>query len=144
MKDETAIKMYESARERLQELLRKESEIKEQISGWMPVVEQLAGLCGEKADHELEKRANLASNQEMVGQDMGLTESIRWVFRQGHLVPLTPVQVRHELAQMGYDLEKYKHVMPPIHNTLNRLKEAGEIREVDGLGGLGKAFVSAR
>jgi hypothetical protein len=144
MKDETAIKMYESARDRLQELLRQEAEIKEQISGWVPVVEQLASLCGEKMDPELVKRANPASNQEIAGQDMGLTESIRWVFRQGHLVPLTPVQVRNELAAMGYDLEKYKHVMPPIHNTLNRLKEAGEIKEVDGLGGLGKAFVSAK
>jgi hypothetical protein len=144
MKDETATQMYESARERLQELLRKETEIKEQISGWVPVVEQLARLCGETMDQELIKRANTASNPEIAGQDMGLTESIRWVFRRGHILPLTPVQVRHELAQMGYDLEKYKHVMPPIHNTLNRLKEAGEIKEVDGLGGLGKAFVSAR
>ena len=144
MKDETAIKMYESARERLQELLQQEAVIKEQISGWIPVVEQLASLCGEKIDPELVKRPNGASNPETAGQDMGLTESIRWVFRQGHLVPLTPVQVRNELAQMGYDLKKYKHVMPPIHNTLNRLKEAGEIREVDGLGGFGKAFVSAR
>jgi hypothetical protein len=144
MKDETAIGMYESARERLTELLRKEAEIKEQISGWVPVVEQLARLCGETMDKELVKRANPALNPEIAAQDMGLTESIRWVFRQGHLVPLTPVQVRHELAQMGYDLEKYKHVMPPIHNTLNRLKEAGEIKEVDALGGLGKAFVSAR
>jgi hypothetical protein len=144
MKDETATGMYESARERLQELLRKEAEIKEQIAGWVPVVEQLAHLCGEKIDQELLKLANQARNSEITGQDMGLTESIRWVFRQGHLVPLTPVQVRHELAAMGYDLEKYKHVMPPIHNTLNRLKEAGEIREVDGLGGFGKAFVSAR
>jgi hypothetical protein len=144
MKDETATKMYELARERLQELLRKEAEIKEQIFGWVPVVEQLARLCGETMDQELVKRANPASNPEIAGQDMGLTESIRWVFRQGHILPLTPVQVRHELAQMGYDVEKYKHVMPPIHNTLNRLKEAGEIKEVDGLGGLGKAFVSAR
>lgn len=144
MKDETATELYESARERLQELLRKEAEIKGQISGWVPVVEQLARLCGEKMDSELQKRGNIAEKSEIAGQDMGLTESIRWVFRQGHLVPLTPVQVRHELASMGYNLEKYKHVMPPIHNTLNRLKEAGEIREVDALGGFGKAFVSAK
>ena len=58
MKDETAIRMYESARERLQELLRKEAEIREQISGWVPVVEQLARLCGEKIDPELVKRSN--------------------------------------------------------------------------------------
>jgi hypothetical protein len=140
MKDETATTMYESARERLQELLRKEAEIKEQISGWVPVVEQLARLCGENMDAELLKRVNQAKNGEMAGQEMGLTEAIRWVFRQPLLLPLTPTQVRDHLAQMGYELDKYKYVMPPIHNTLKRMKEAGEIREVDGLGGFGKAF----
>jgi hypothetical protein len=144
MKDETATTMYESARERLQELLRKEAEIKEQITGWVPIVEQLARLCGENMDAELLKRANPAQHSEIAGQEMGLTEAIRWVFRQPLLLPLTPTQVRNHLGQMGYELDKYKHVMPPIHNTLKRMKEAGEIKEVDGVGGLGKAFVSAR
>jgi hypothetical protein len=140
MKDETAATMYESARERLQELLRKEAEIKEQIAGWVPVVEQLAHLCGEKMDPELLKRVYVVQNQEAAGQEMGLTEAIRWVFKQPLLLPLTPTQVRDHLAQMGYELDKYKHVMPPIHNTLKRMKEAGEIREVEGVGGMGKAF----
>jgi hypothetical protein len=35
-------------------------------------------------------------------------------------------------------------VMPPIHNTLKRMKEAGEIKEVEGIGGIGRAFVSGR
>ena len=55
-----------------------------------------------------------------------------------------PTQVRDRMAEMGYDLEKYKHVMPPIHNTLKRMKEAGEINEVEGIGGIGRAYVSAR
>ena len=141
MKDETASKMYESSRERLSDLLRKEEEIKAQISGWIPVVEQLARLCGETVDPELLNRVNQAS---AAGQEMGLTEAIRWVFKQPLILPLTPTQVRDNLAQMGYDLGKYAHVMPPIHNTLKRMKEAGEIREVDSVGGLGKAFVSAK
>jgi hypothetical protein len=105
------------------------------------VVEQLARLCGETIDPELLSRLNRAST---AGQEMGLTEAIRWVFKQPLVLPLTPTQVRDSLAQMGYDLEKYKHVMPPIHNTLKRMKEAGEIKEVDNLGGLGKAFVSGK
>jgi hypothetical protein len=49
------------------------------------------------------------------------------------------------MAEMGYDLSKYKYVMPQIHNTLKRMKEAGEIKEVEGLGGIGgKAFVSGK
>ena len=60
------------------------------------------------------------------------------------MLPLTPTQVRDRMAEMGYDLGKYKHVMPPIHNTLKRMKEAGEIKEVEGLGGIGRAYVSAK
>jgi len=148
MVDETATKMYESARDRLRELLRQETEIKDQISHWGPIVEQLARLTGETIDPDIASRINeLKQDQESAsgaGAEMGLTEAIRWVFRQPLLLPLTPTQVRDRMAEMGYDLSKYKHVMPPIHNTLNRLKEAGEIKEVEGIGGIGRAYVSAR
>ena len=150
MPDETAIKMYESARDRLRELLRQQTEIEEQISHWGPIVEQLARLTGETLDSDIASRINELNQAEAggagvgAGQEMGLTEAIRWVFRQPHILPLTPTQVRDEMAKMGYDLDKYKHVMPPIHNTLKRMKEAGEIKEVEGLGGIGRAFVSAK
>jgi hypothetical protein len=149
MEDETAIKMYESARDRLKELLRQETETKEQITHWGPIVEQLARLTGETVDSDIASRINgLKQNEASAsgsGQEMGLTEAIRWVFRQPLLLPLTPTQVRDRMAEMGYDLGKYKHVMPPIHNTLKRMKEGGEIREVEAVGGLGrKAFVSGK
>jgi hypothetical protein len=148
MPDETATKMYESARDRLRELLRQEAETKEQISHWGPIVERLAKLTGETLEQAISSRINeLKQNQASgsgAGQEMGLTEAIRWVFRQPLMLPLTPTQVRDRMAEMGYDLSKYKHEMPPIHNTLKRMKEAGEIKEVEGLGGIGRAFVSAR
>jgi hypothetical protein len=148
MADETAAKMYDSARDRLKELLRQEIEVKEQISHWGPIVEQLARLTGETVDPDIASRINELKQDEAsaqgAGQEMGLTEAIRWVFRQPLLLPLTPTQVRDRMAEMGYDLSKYKFVMPPIHNTLKRMKEAGEIREVEGLGGIGRAYVSAK
>jgi hypothetical protein len=152
MADETAMKIYESAQERLRELVRQETEIKEQISHWGPIVEQLARLTGETVDTDIARRINELKQAEAggagvagAGQEMGLTEAIRWVFRQPLILPLTPTQVRDRMAEMGYDLSKYKHEMPPIHNTLKRMKEAGEIREVEAVGGFGgKAFVSAR
>jgi hypothetical protein len=146
MSDETAAKMYESARDRLLELIRLEKDAKDQISHWAPIVEQLAKLCGATVDSEIVNRINELNkvNQTGVGEEMGLTEAIRWVFRQPLMLPLTPTQVRDHLAEMGYDLEKYAFVMPPIHNTLKRMKEAGEIKEVDNVVGIGKAFVSAR
>jgi hypothetical protein len=146
MSDETAKKLLETAQDRLRGLLRQETEVKEHISHWGPIVEQLAKLCGETLEPEIANRIRQLSqeNQAGAGQEMGLTEAIRWVFRQPLMLPLTPTQVRDHLAQMGYDLEKYAHVMPPIHNTLKRMKEAGEIREVEGVGGLGRAYVSAK
>jgi hypothetical protein len=147
MPDETAMKIYESARDRLKELLRQETEIKDQISHWGPIVEQLARLTGETVDPEIASRINELkqdASAQGTGQEMGLTEAIRWVFRQPLLLPLTPTQVRDRMAEMGYDLSKYKHVMPPIHNTLKRMKEAGEINEVEGIGGIGRAYENAR
>jgi len=38
MGDETAKNMYESAKSRFLELLRQETEVKEQISHWAPIV----------------------------------------------------------------------------------------------------------
>ena len=148
MSDETATKMYESARERLKELLRQEIEIKDQITHWGPIVEQLARFTGETVDTDITSRINELKREEAsateAGQEMGLTEAIRWVFRQPLLLPLTPTQVRDRMTEMGYDLGKYKHVMPPIHNTLKRMKEAGEIEEVEGVAGIGRAYRSAR
>src|SRR5579859_311385 len=146
MGDQTAKDLFGSARTRFLELLRQEAEVKDQISHWAPIVEQLAKVAEETLEPEISKRIMelKREQEESIGQEMGLIEAIRWVFRQPHILPLTPTQVRDELGRMGYDLEKYKHVMPPIHNTLKRMKEAGEIKEVEGVGGLGKAFVSAR
>ena len=83
MQDETASKMYESAQDRLRELLRQEAEIKEQISHWGPVVEQLARLTGEPVDPDIASRINELKQDEAgaqgAGQEMGLTEAIRWV-----------------------------------------------------------------
>src|SRR3954464_504561 len=146
MNDETAVIMYESAKDRLLELLKQEKEAKEQISHWVPIVEQLGKLSGAAVDPEIVSRINELNkvNPAGAGEEMGLTEAIRWVFRQPLLLPLTPTGVRDKLGEMGYDLEKYAFGRPPIHNTLKRMKEAGEIKEVDNVGGLGKAFISAK
>lgn len=148
MKDETAVSVYESARNRLRSLIAQEKEAQEQISHWGPIVEKLATLAGEELPADVQERVNALNKvkrtQEMAVEDLGLTDAIRWVFKQPLILPLTPTQVRDRLAEMGFDLTKYTHMMPPIHNTLKRMKENGEIQEVDAPLGLGKAFEAAR
>lgn len=145
MSDETASVLLKYARERLLELLQQESDVKSQISHWVPIVEQLAKVAGEELEPEIANKIKQLKQESEAGAgtEMGLTEAIRWVFRQPLILPLTPTGVRDRLAEMGYDLEKYAHVMPPIHNTLKRMKEAGEIKEVEGVGGIGRAFVKS-
>lgn len=146
MKDETAVSLYESARERFSSLMAQEKEAQEQISHWGPIVEKLATLAGEQLPTDIQLRLNALNNAKHASEveDLGLTDAIRWVFKQPMILPLTPTGVRDSLAEMGFDLSKYAHMMPPIHNTLKRLKENGEIVEVDAPLGLGKAFKAAR
>ena len=140
--------MYESAKDRLFALMEQEKAAQELIGHWAPILEQLANLTGQKIPEEIQNRIILLNKVKQASEapleDMGLTEAIRWVFRQPHLLPLTPTQVRDQLAEMGYDVNKYAFPMPPIHNTLKRMKEAGEIREVEGVGGMGRAFEAVR
>jgi hypothetical protein len=109
MADETASKMYESARDKLRELLRQETEIKKQISHWGPIVEQLARLTGETIDPEIANRINELKQAEAggagaagAGQEMGLTEGIRWVLLHQLLFRLKRNIFRVVMYFMGY------------------------------------------
>jgi hypothetical protein len=57
---------------------------------------------------------------------LGLTDACRLVLRGG--LPMTPVEVRDRLLQIGVDLTVYVNDLSAIHTVLKRLNEAGEIR----------------
>ena len=56
---------------------------------------------------------------------LGLTDGCRLVLRSG--VPMTPTEVREQLAVIGLDLAKYASDMAAIHTVLKRLNEAGAV-----------------
>src|SRR6185503_1758244 len=59
---------------------------------------------------------------------LGLTDACRLVLRGG--LPLTPVEVRDRLLQIGVDLTVYANDLSAIHTVLKRLNESAEIRLV--------------
>jgi hypothetical protein len=59
---------------------------------------------------------------------LGLTDACRLVLRGG--VPMTPVEIRDRLLEIGVDLSVYVSDLSAIHTTLKRLNESGEIRLV--------------
>jgi len=133
MSDDTH-KMYEDAKRELNGLLKQQEEIKQKIANWAPVVEHLAILCDEPISDEISSLASQA------GHDLGLSDAIRWVFENSPLASLTAIGVRDGLASIGYNLKKYASVMPPIHNTLKRMKDAGEIEEAESFMGTKKGY----
>ena len=59
---------------------------------------------------------------------LGLTDACRLVLRGG--LPMTPVDVRDRLLEIGVDLTVYVSDLSAIHTVLKRLNENGEIRLV--------------
>ena len=116
----TARDEFERVLEERDQLARRLEDVNQRIAKLRPAIADLALLCDEPDDGLL----NLVEQED--ARELGLTDAIRLVLRR---IPkaLTPSEVRDRLADMGFNLEKYESVMPPIHTTLNRLAEKGEV-----------------
>jgi hypothetical protein len=64
---------------------------------------------------------------------LGLTDACRLVLRSG--LPMTPLEVRDRLLEIGVDLSVYTNDLSAIHTVLRRLNESGEIRLVPRMSG---------
>jgi hypothetical protein len=56
------------------------------------------------------------------------TDAIRWILKTHGQLPAPGV--RDELIQLGFDFAKYKQELVPVHNTLRRLEEQGEVQAI--------------
>jgi len=134
MGDNAYRKTLEAARSDLANLLAEQKRINEKIGKLAPVIQYLAQLCDEPVGGDLESMA--------VGPDLGLTDAIRFVLKAAAGRPVPPTEVRDLLAHSGFNLAKYANPLPPIHNTLKRLKESKEIEEIEGPTGKAYRWVS--
>jgi hypothetical protein len=98
------------AREELYELLRQRAEIDGRITKLRETVDGLAYLLNEEDGSQ--------------SMEMGLTSAVAKVLRVTGEA-LTPSAIRNELAMMGYNVKKYKEIIPSIHKVLQRLHEKG-------------------
>jgi hypothetical protein len=112
----------EDAKAEMSLLLQQRRVTEERISKLAPVIEYLSPLCDELPS---------APPGPLPSQlDMGLSDAIRLAFKSVLPASLTPTEVRDKLKESGFNLDKYANELPPIHNTIARLKEQGEIEEV--------------
>jgi hypothetical protein len=61
---------------------------------------------------------------------MSITDAARQIL-QASAKPLSPIELKQKLAEMGKDLSGQKNVMASVHSLLKRLTEAGQIESAD-------------
>lgn len=118
----------EHAQKQVARLLADRQEIDKQIIRWKRVVDSLAVVSEDvetSIPADLELPAGLSEKP-----GIGFTDAIRVIIANSK-IGLTPTEVRDELRRIGFDLRKYKQEMVPVHNTLKRLEEQGEIYSVE-------------
>ena len=112
----------QEARKALNEALEDRSAIEHRIVSLKQTIEGLSSLCEPESSEDL-----LPSAFGAPGTPATLTDAIRTVFSESTEHMLTPPEVRDALVRRGFDLRKYKQALVPIHNTLKRLQEQGEL-----------------
>ncbi len=109
-------------------------EAEKSVAEYTNAIRALATVC---EDEEV-KADYLLKLEELSGKP-GFVDAIRSVLR-GHRDALTPKEIRSWITiGKKLDLSSYSNPMASIHTTLRRMKENGEIEEIQGPNGL-KAF----
>lgn len=106
-------------------------EAEKSVAEYTDAIRALAKVC---EDEEV-KASYLLKLEEISGKP-GFIDAVRSVLKMHYPKPLTPKEIRNWIV-MGkkLDLSGYSNAMASIHTTLRRMKEYGEIQEVQGQGG---------
>lgn len=112
----------DAAREKMSRLLRDKEAIDSEISMLVKVIDSLAIYC-----EGVPAGPTFPEDSEACAEN--LRQAIRMVFKAAAPRSLSPTQVRDKLRESGFNLDRYANELPPIHNTILRLKNNGELEE---------------
>jgi len=119
----------ETARKKLTELLESRAGIDKEIVKWKRVIDSLSALSDseEESDPSDVQVSSLAEKSGKV--TIKFTEGIRMVLRQNFdpEIPMSAPDIKEKLINLGFDFSKYAQPLVPIHNTLKRLEDQGEV-----------------
>lgn len=85
----------------------------------------LGSLCGKTAASLSREFPELFP--ESIDPDTGLTDAIREILKTNAEIYCSPVFIRDELKNKGYDLNNYKNALASIHTVLKRLRTQNEV-----------------
>jgi hypothetical protein len=104
------LKAFEAATREMETLIAQKAELEQRVLHLRQTLVSLSHLCGLTPT-----------------VSWGMTDGVRFILRRAAR-PMTPVDVRDELANWGFDMSKYANDLSAIHTTLKRLNQSGEIR----------------
>ena len=129
---DTINKALSTAKAKLDELVEARKKIDREIVDWKKVLDSLSVVSGE-VNEGLPPDIDITPG---VGSALKLsfTDGIRTVL-QITAGPITAPQLRDRLiASYGFDFSRYRQELVPVHNTLKRLEEQGEVETIRGEG----------
>jgi len=141
------------AKAKLDKLVNERKRIDKEIVDWKRVFDSLTAVSEEVSDSlppdvEVVVSAQFVGPYEEQSDDpskqvsspplrLNFTDAIREILRLREARDFVPVPaIRDELVAWGFDFSKYKQELVPVHNTLKRLEEQGEVRAVKNARGL--------
>jgi hypothetical protein len=119
-----------TANERLAKLLADRAKTDKDIVEWKRVLESLSAVSesSEDADPSDVEVSAFVENKPAT-LTIKFTDGVRMVLRQNasRTTPISVPEIREHLINLGFSFAKYTQPLVPIHNTLKRLEEQGEV-----------------
>ena len=136
----------ELGHKKLTELLTERSKIDKEIVEWKRVIDSLLAVSqGEDTDPSDVQVSAFLENEVGI-KIIKFTDGVRMVLRQNasRTVPISVPEIRDQLINLGFDFAKYAQPLVPIHNTLKRLEDQGEVSPIKSVEGqtLGYKWIS--
>jgi len=121
--------MLEEAHQRLNKLLNERNTIDKEIVNWKRVIDSLLAVSESEDTDPSDVEVSAFVENETGVKTIKFTDGVRLVLSQNASrdIPISVPEIRDQLMNLGFDFAKYAQPLVPIHNTLKRLAEQGEV-----------------
>jgi hypothetical protein len=116
-------KSLEGLKVELEELLNRQEDIEKRIAQVKQAIMSLAPLAEEQGESILGPWFQILGTKSVSDACLQILQAAS--------EPLSPVEIKTQILNMGLDLSEYKNVMATIHSALKRLLQNGEITTKD-------------
>jgi hypothetical protein len=119
----------ETAHQKLNQLLTDRVRIDKEIVEWKQLVDSLLAVSQSDESDPSDVELGDFIARELGTKALKFTDGVRMVLSQNasRKVPISVPEIRDQLINLGFDFAKYAQQLVPIHNTLKRLEEQGEV-----------------